>query len=194
MYTSQSEIQTLLYISFSQCKSIGYLPTPICNTVSHSRKIDRWNKEKFRIERKNMLCLWFYYPAFPSNLQWASFILHCILDSKYIPCYTPVMARTKTKENKKEQETTLHIQLVQQMVNLSTSGFGLVAALAWNSVIQEFVNTYIKKWLPSGGGIISLLLYAVVVTIIAVLVTYNLSKTLKRLRSLHEGSQKKKDE
>lgn len=70
----------------------------------------------------------------------------------------------------------LHLEIITQMLTLATSGFGLIAALAWNSVIQELVNTYIKKFLPSGYGIVSLILYAVVVTVLAVIVTMNLSK------------------
>ncbi len=92
----------------------------------------------------------------------------------------------KHKETSAEEKTNLRIALLRQMVTLATSGFGLVAALAWNSLIQTFVTTYIKKWLPQGGDLISLLIYALVVTIIAVLVTYNLSASLKRLESLHE--------
>lgn len=80
----------------------------------------------------------------------------------------------KSKEDKK-----LHIEVARQMLALATSGFGLVAALAWNNVIQEFVNNYVKKLLPAGSGIWSLLIYAVIVTILAVFVTYNLSKFLK---------------
>ena len=72
------------------------------------------------------------------------------------------------------------------MLTLATSGFGLVAALAWNSLIQEFVNSYIKKWLPGNGGIISLLVYAVVITVIAVIVTLQLSRFLKRLENLEK--------
>jgi len=82
---------------------------------------------------------------------------------------------TKKKENKK-----LHIEIVRQMLALATSGFGLVAALAWNSVIQEFVNTSLKKILPAGSGIWSLLIYAIVVTILAVVVTLQLSKILEK--------------
>lgn len=81
------------------------------------------------------------------------------------------------------KKKSLHIELIRQMVTLSTSGFGLVAALAWNSVIQEFVKSYINKWLPEGGGLISLFLYAVIVTCLAVLVTYQLTKLLDRLES-----------
>lgn len=79
----------------------------------------------------------------------------------------------------KEENRKLHHEVIRQMLTLATSGFGLVAALAWNNVIQEFVNTYVKKVLPNGSGIWSLLIYAVVVTILAVFTTYNLSKFLK---------------
>jgi len=85
------------------------------------------------------------------------------------------MTKKKTKEEKK-----LHVEVVRQMLTLATSGFGLVAALAWNSVIQEFVNNYIKKLLPNGSTIWSLLIYAVIVTLLAVVITYNLSKFLKK--------------
>lgn len=82
---------------------------------------------------------------------------------------------------KKEKEQGLTIEVVSQMVTLSTSGFGLVAALAWNSLIQEFVNNYIKKWLPNGSGLISMLIYAVLITLLAVLVTLQLSRIKQRL-------------
>ena len=100
---------------------------------------------------------------------------------------------TKKEETKTEEQTNLRIELVRQMVTLATSGFGLVAALAWNSFIQELVNSYIKKWLPQGSGVISLFIYAIVVTIIAVLITYNLSLTLKRLETLRGKLERKKD-
>lgn len=92
------------------------------------------------------------------------------------------------KTETKKQEHAFHIALLQQMITLVTNGFGFVAALAWNSVIEEFINTYIKKWLPKDAGILSLLIYALIVTLIAVLLTYNLSKTLKRLQSMHDNA------
>ena len=79
----------------------------------------------------------------------------------------------------KKDEKHLSTEIVKQMIALSTSGFGLVAALAWNNVIQEFVKVYITQWLPKGSGVVSLLIYAIVVTIIAVFVTYQLTKLLK---------------
>lgn len=83
---------------------------------------------------------------------------------------------------KSEQKKKLHVELVKQMLTLATSGFGLVAALAWNSLIQEFVNSYIKKMLPANSGIISLLIYALVITALAVFVTYQLSKILEKIQ------------
>ena len=80
-------------------------------------------------------------------------------------------------------QKNLHTEVVRQMLTLATSGFGLVAALAWNNVIQEFVNEYVKKWLPQSSGMISLLIYAVIITTLAVLVTLQLSKILERLES-----------
>lgn len=84
---------------------------------------------------------------------------------------------------KKKTDQKLHVEIVKQMVTLSTSAFGLVAALAWNSVIQEFVNTYVKKWLPAGSGILSLLIYALIITAFAVIITIQLSKLSEKLQN-----------
>ena len=80
--------------------------------------------------------------------------------------------RSDAKKVKKE--------IMTQMLTLATSGFGLVAALAWNNLIQEFVETYIKPLVGGASGIVSLLIYAVLVTALAVLVTYNLSRLVKK--------------
>lgn len=85
---------------------------------------------------------------------------------------------TENKSSKKK----FHVEMIRQMLTLATAGFGLVAALAWNSLIQEFVEVYIKKWIPD-SGLASLLIYAVLITAIAVLVTYQLSKVLQRLEN-----------
>jgi len=83
---------------------------------------------------------------------------------------------------RQENSKKLHAEIAKQMLTLATSAFGLVAALAWNSLIQEFVNSYVKKLLPNGSGIISLLIYALVVTVLAVFVTYQLSKLSEKLQ------------
>lgn len=71
-------------------------------------------------------------------------------------------------------------EVLKQILTLSTSGFGLVAALAWNELIKEVVTEYIKPVAGENSGIISLLIYAIVVTFLAVLITYNLSKIAKK--------------
>lgn len=84
------------------------------------------------------------------------------------------------KTKKKEEPTTLRHAVLKQMLTLSTSAFGLVAALAWNQVIQDVVNTYIKPYVGVGSGIISLLIYAIIVTLLAVLITFNLTRLVKK--------------
>jgi sorbitol-specific phosphotransferase system component IIBC len=67
-------------------------------------------------------------------------------------------------------------QFSARTLKLVTSGLGLVAALAWNEVIKETVNIYIKPFFGEGSGLISLLIYAVLVTALVVFVSYQLSK------------------
>jgi hypothetical protein len=92
-------------------------------------------------------------------------------------------------ENLSKEARELQLAVLKQMLTLATSGFGLVAALAWNNVIQEFVAMYVKPYLSQGSGIVSLLLYAILVTVLAVAVTVNLSRVTSRLE---EKTEKKK--
>lgn len=80
-----------------------------------------------------------------------------------------------------KQRKKLHLAILKQMITLATSGFGLVAALAWNNVIQEFVSTNIKPFIP-GGGLVSLVIYAVCITILAVTITYQLGRFIEKLK------------
>lgn len=88
---------------------------------------------------------------------------------------------SKRSQKNHSAKKKLHVEVVKQMVALSTSGFGLVSALAWNNVIQEFVNEYVKIWLPQGSGILSLIIYAILITALAVFVTTQLSNLLQGL-------------
>lgn len=74
----------------------------------------------------------------------------------------------------------IHKEILKQMLTLATSSLGLVAALAWNELIKEVVNVYIKPFVGGASGLISLFTYAVIVTSLAVIVTYNLTRTVKR--------------
>ena len=67
-------------------------------------------------------------------------------------------------------------QFVERSLKLVTSGFGLVSALAWNELIKEAVSVYIKPYFGKNSGLISLAIYAILVTALAVFITYQLSK------------------
>jgi len=70
----------------------------------------------------------------------------------------------------------LSLAVIKQMLSLTTAGFGLVAALAWNVVIKEVIAVYIKPYVPAGSGVVSLLFYALIVTVLAVSITLQLTK------------------
>lgn len=80
---------------------------------------------------------------------------------------------------KKVSKLTFHRELVHQLFTLSTSAFGLAAALAWNETIQAIVKDFIEPSLP-GSGLLSRLIYALLVTLLAVIITFQLSKLAQR--------------
>lgn len=80
---------------------------------------------------------------------------------------------------KKPNGYVFHKELIKQLVTLSTSAFGLAAALAWNDTIQQAVKDFIEPKIP-GSGVLSRLLYALLVTLFAVLVTFQLTRLAQR--------------
>lgn len=97
------------------------------------------------------------------------------------------MANIKAPESLSE----MPLALVKNMVSLATSGFGVVVALAWNSVIQKAVATYIDPYLGKNSGMVSMLIYAIIMTLLAVLVTMQLSALEKQLTLLNEKVMRK---
>ncbi len=61
----------------------------------------------------------------------------------------------------------MHKEVVEKVAALVTVAFGLVAALAWNTAIQEIFRIIFGDQ----SGVLAMIFYAVVVTIIAVVVT-----------------------
>lgn len=72
----------------------------------------------------------------------------------------------KTRRTKKEKD--IKIEFIGKITTLLTAGFGLVAALAWNDAIQSFFKLIPVKNTEVGAKFI----YAILVTIIIVLVVY----------------------
>lgn len=95
----------------------------------------------------------------------------------------PSNSRKEKTEEEKKEDKKFHIELVKQMLTLSTAAFGLVAALAWNAFIQELVSSYVKKYLSVGGALLSMGIYAIIVTVLAVFITYQLSRVIKKLEN-----------
>ena len=81
----------------------------------------------------------------------------------------------KTVKEKEVEKKDITLAVVQQVTKLATSGFSLVAALAWNNVIQETVNNYIKPYISKDSGLVSLFLYAIIITVLAVTITVQLA-------------------
>ncbi|OGE19101.1 hypothetical protein A3A14_02415 [Candidatus Daviesbacteria bacterium RIFCSPLOWO2_01_FULL_43_38] len=81
----------------------------------------------------------------------------------------------KKSQVKKQEDKKFHQELISQMLTLATTGFGLVAALAWNQTIQDFVKAFIEPRIP-GSGLLSRLIYAILITGLAVFITYQLSR------------------
>jgi len=89
---------------------------------------------------------------------------------------TEVVKQKRIRDQIMDDAQEFKKQFAARALKLLTSGFGLVSALAWNEFIKETVNIYIKPYFGQSSGLISLLIYALVVTALAVFITYQLSK------------------
>lgn len=65
---------------------------------------------------------------------------------------------------------------IATMVALASAAFGVIAALAWNA----FVTEALRQWLPADSGLVGLFIYAVVVTVLAILVIVWLGRLAAR--------------
>jgi len=63
-------------------------------------------------------------------------------------------------------------EMIEKFAALVTAAFGLVAALAWNDTIKAIFTQVFGEQ----SNVIAMIVYAVVVTIIAVVVVYYVSK------------------
>lgn len=74
----------------------------------------------------------------------------------------------------KEERKSLNLKLeiVEKLIALMASGFGLVAALAWNDAIQ----TLFREVFGQQSHLLAKFGYAALVTILVVLVTLRLSR------------------
>lgn len=70
------------------------------------------------------------------------------------------------------------VQFLETTAALITSAFGLVAALAWNDAIQKAIGL----WLSSDDEVIGKVIYALIVTVIAVIATLCIALALGKAK------------
>ena len=74
----------------------------------------------------------------------------------------------------------MKILVLDKMSALITAAFGLVAALAWN----EAIKAIFKEIFGSGQSVVPMLAYAITVTIIAVILTILVARSLSKMKSV----------
>jgi hypothetical protein len=78
------------------------------------------------------------------------------------------------------------LEVIEKIAALMTAAFGLIAALAWNEAIKALV----AEFLSSGSELTGFLVYAIIVTIIAVVATIMIARTANRIKAAEEGKAK----
>jgi len=82
------------------------------------------------------------------------------------------------------------IQLVETFATLMTAAFGMVAALAWNQAIKALID----EFFDTGNTVVPLIIYAIVVTVVAVICILLIARTLGKLKESLEADEAKKCE
>ena len=72
-----------------------------------------------------------------------------------------------------EEKKNLKIEILEKVSSLATAGFGLVAALAWNDAIKALFARFFPK---PGDNLLALLGYALLITILVVIITVQLGR------------------
>jgi len=93
-----------------------------------------------------------------------------------------ILNQKKAKEiisKVKEHNKKLKIEVIDKLSTLITAGFGLVAALAWNDAIKSIVA---KVFGSPGDQITAMVIYALIITLVAVLATVWISRIAQKVK------------
>lgn len=82
--------------------------------------------------------------------------------------------------DEKEQPTSIKFEILDKIAALVTAAFGLVAALAWNDAIK----TLFKEIFGTTDQLGAMLAYAIVVTVIAVILTIFVARAASKAKSI----------
>ncbi|MFA6322256.1 MAG: DUF5654 family protein [Candidatus Buchananbacteria bacterium] len=102
------------------------------------------------------------------------------------------MPKEKIKKIKKtvtQEVRKLRLEVLQKMSDLVTAGLGLVAALAWNEAIKAMFNTYFPQ---PGGNLLALTVYALFITILVVVLTIYLGRTVNLAKKSIDDNDEKR--
>jgi hypothetical protein len=88
------------------------------------------------------------------------------------------------KKLSKKEEEKLHVFFVDKVVTLMTGAMGLVAALAWNDTIRTLFQRIFGT--QGSGDITAMFIYAVIVTLAVVIVTYRLTRFAEKVKKKNE--------
>jgi uncharacterized membrane protein len=82
-----------------------------------------------------------------------------------------------------QKEVTMSAEVLDKFAQLITTALGLVAALAWNTAIQ---NLFTKIFGKAGSALIGQFIYAVIITLVVIFATIAVSRAAERARRLEE--------
>jgi ABC-type multidrug transport system fused ATPase/permease subunit len=78
-----------------------------------------------------------------------------------------------------QKEPPMKIVIIDKMSALIAAAFGLVAALAWN----EAIKAIFKEIFGTAESVVPMLIYAIVVTVAAVVLTIIVARSLSKARA-----------
>ena len=96
----------------------------------------------------------------------------------------PHEIKSKLREEIEEFQQTFFNELTK----LITSSFGLMAALSWRDVVREFIDSYVRRFFGNASGLISEFIFALIITTLAVVITWRMAKLKDRLLRKKEKS------
>ncbi len=76
----------------------------------------------------------------------------------------------------KEEVNEVKGQVLETIATLMTTAFGLIAALAWNEAIKTLITEMVGK----GNDLTGLFIYAIIITIIAVVATILIARLISK--------------
>ncbi|MDR3074594.1 MAG: DUF5654 family protein [Candidatus Methanoplasma sp.] len=79
-------------------------------------------------------------------------------------------------------EEKLKVQILEAMSALIIAAFGLVAALAWN----EAIKTLVTEIFGTENNLAGLFAYAIIVTVLAVIMTILITRSVKKAKAAAE--------